>query len=59
MRNLIKHKQQQIHQGIEQSDYKERVKIPLLGVGAVLASIAVFIIALYILTIVIRLLFAL
>ena len=59
MKKLLKHKKQQLQQEIAHPDAKERILVPLFGVGAVLMSIAVFILLLYILTIVIRLFFAL
>lgn len=59
MKKLFKHKQQQFQQGLVQSDVKEHIIVPLLGVGAVLMSIAVFILLLYILTIIVRLFFVL
>ena len=59
MKKLLKHKQQQLQQGLVQPDMKDRIVIPLLGVGAILMSIVAFILFLYILTIIVRLFFVL
>ena len=59
MKKLLKHKQQQLQQGLVQSDMKDRIVVPLIGVGAILMSIVDFILLLYILTIIVRLFFVL
>ncbi len=59
MKKLLKHKQQQLQHEIVRPNAKERMLVPLLGVGAVLMSIMAFILLLYILTIIIRLFFVL
>ena len=59
MKKLLKHKHQQLQQGLVQPDMKDRIVVPLLGVGAILMSIVAFILLLYILTIIVRLFFVL
>jgi uncharacterized membrane protein len=44
---------------MEKEEVKERIKVPVLGFSAVLASIGAFLLVLYIITIAIRFFFAL
>lgn len=44
---------------MDKDELKERIRVPLLGFSAVLASIVAFLLVLYVITIVIRFLFAL
>ncbi len=44
---------------MDKEDVKERIRVPFLGFAAVLMSIAAFLLGLYIVTVAIRLIFAL
>lgn len=59
MKNVLIHKQKQLQQELGKPDLKDRIMVPLLGIGVLLLTIASFILLLYIITIIIRLLFVL